>query len=960
MIDAGSDGGAGRDDAARPRFVVGVGASAGGLEAVEALLATLRLDSMAVVVVQHLSPTHDSALQQILARATSFSVATAADGMVVTPNCVYVIPPNAMLTIADGRLQLSAFVEPTRRSAIDAFFRSLAEDQGARAVGVVLSGTGNDGTLGLQAIKEAGGVTFVQQPGSARFDGMPRAAFDSGWADHCGSPTEIGHELMRLSQPGERAPGQPEVSVDDVGLRQLLAAVRDAFGHDLTQYKPSTLERRTERRMALHRLARVEDYLRLVRSDPDELRALYRDLLIGVTNFFRDHDPFAALASTILPAIVARKRPGASIRMWVAACSTGEEAYSLAISAAELLDGDPGYDLRVQIFATDVDDAAVQSARRGLYPATIELDLSPERLQRFFVRRDAGYQINRRIRDMVVFSTQDVTRDAPFSRLDLLSCRNLLIYLKPVAQQRVLRLFHYALQPLGYLLLGSSETVGDSASLFSLVDGRNKIYACKQLLAPSLLALGGGRGRGDVGRAAPAAAGARPAVTLGSLADQKVLDLYGPPGVVVDEALDVLHFRGRTGRFLAPAPGAASLNLLRLARPELQADLRRATREALATGQPALVTSRISDGTTAAELQLEALPIVDPATQARCLLVLFHEPEVREPPPPLPPGEGAGDQRVHGLALELALTKDHLQSTIDELEGANEALKSSNEELQSSNEELECTNEELETSKEEVQSTNEELTTLNEELNQRMAELQETNDDLHNVMTGVDNAVVIAGADLRIRRFTRAAERLFGLGAAAVGRPLAVLAPFFGGLELERLTGQAIESLRPAEHELQCADGRWHLLRIVPYKTLEHAISGAVLVLGDIDVRKRSLRLGEDVAEYAAKFLEAIGQALAIVDGRRRIVWVNDCFYQLFGILAEETIGAPLSAQGWDDPTLAGRLDDAAATGASFRDLAVRQRLAGAAERTLYVGGSRIPRLRDEAALILVSFEARR
>ena len=960
MSGAAATAEAGDASASRPpSFIVGVGASAGGLDAVAALLTTLRHDSMAVVVVQHMSPADESALAQLLARATPFAVTTAVDGASVVAHHVYLIPPNASLSIALGKLQLS---EPRDRGAIDLFFRALAEDQRQRAIGVVLAGTGSDGTLGLQAIKEAGGITFVQQPEPARGDGLPRATCDSGWADYCGSPAEIGHELLKIGQHPYLANRQHEAIVDDSGLGELLTELRDAFGHDLTQYKSSTIERRAERRMALHQLVRVADYVALVRSDRGELRALYRDLLIGVTNFFRDHEPFEALKTKVLPAIAARKQPGSVLRIWTPACSTGEEAYSMAIACAEFFAAEP-HDVRIQIFATDIDAAAIARARRGVYSHNIALDVSPERLQRFFVRTDSHFQISRRIRDMVVFSTQDVTSDAPFSRLDLLSCRNLLIYLKPAMQQRVLRVFHYALQPQGFLLLGSSETVGDSAELFSVVDAKNKVYVCKHLAPPALLEVNAVRARCEPERALTPAVTARPALTLAALADRKVLDLYGPAGVVVNEALDILHFRGRTSRYLEPTPGVASLNLLRLARSELQADLRRTTRQALDLDLPASVTSRLCHGETRSEFKLEVLTVVDPETNTRCLLVLFHEPHATEArPPTVTPLDPALDHRLKDLELELLLTKESLQSSIDDLQGSNEALESSNEELQSSIEELQSTNEELETSKEQIQATNEELMTVNEELQSRMAELQQTNDDLHNVLTGVENAVIIVGRDLRIRRFTAAAERLLGIRAVDIGRPIGVIERFVGGLRLEAFTGEVMESLRLSEQEVQCADGRWYLLRILPYKTLENSINGAVVVLSDIDVRKRSSRLGEDVADYASNFLEAINQALAIVDGRQRIIWVNEQFYRLFGVIAEETINGTLSAVPggrWDASDLTALLAAAASTGDSFHDARLVHCAADGGERALSVGGSRIPRLRDDAQLILLSFEVR-
>jgi two-component system, chemotaxis family, CheB/CheR fusion protein len=511
--------------------------------------------------------------------------------------------------------------------------------------------------------------------------------------------------------------GAPEVS--EAELRQLLGVLRETFGQDLTQYKPAMLQRRAGRRMALHQLDSVADYLALVRHDAPALRALYHDLLIGVTRFFRDQEPFELLARRVLPALAAHKTGGAPIRIWVPACSTGEEAYSVAICAAELLDAG-GHDTRVQIFATDVDEDAIGRARRGLYPLELERDVSAERLQRFFVRRGEQYQISRRIRDLVVFSTHDVTRDAPFSHLDLLTCRNLLIYLRAATQQRVLRLFHFALEPEGFLLLGGAESVGDAAALFSAVDGKHKLYTRKQLSRPGLLELDSARAPGPLlAVTRPLLANARPPGTLAALADKRVLDLYGPVGVVVDEALDVVQFRGRTHPYLAPAPDGARPQLLQLARPELQDDLRRATAEALDSGHPVVVSSRVDHDEARGDFRLEVLPIVEPLTRVRCLLVLFHPPHALS----CSPADASPEALVHELQLELRATKSHLHGAIDEVGRVNETLESTNEQLQSANEELRSANEELQSSKEELQSTNEELTVLNDELQRRVIAL---------------------------------------------------------------------------------------------------------------------------------------------------------------------------------------------------------------------------------------------
>ena len=945
---------------ARPLFVVGIGASAGGLEALASLIANLTLDSMSFVVVQHLSPEHESALPTLLSRSSrAVTVVGAVDGVKVEANHVYVIPPNADLGILDGRLQvITPPTLPHPRLPIDYFFRSLAADQGARAIGVVLSGTGSDGTLGLKRIRESGGLTFAQDPASARYDGMPRAAIESGWVDFTGTPEAIAAELMVLgAHPyhGARRHIEPSLSAD--GLSKILLLIRATFGNDLTYYKPSTIERRLARRMALHKLDRVDDYLKLVQSNPEELRALYKDTLIGVTTFFRDSEPFEALRATVFPRITEGKKPGSALRVWVPACSTGEEPYSIAMSLVEYLEAH-NLDLRLQVFATDVDDDSVLRARRGSYPQSIALDVSPERLARFFVQEDDSYTISRRIRDLVVFSTHDLARDPPFSRIDLISCRNLLIYLQPVMQKKILRIFHYALNQLGFLLLGRSESAGDAPELFAIIDAKSKLYLPKTSALVSPVDLGVGATATVPPRTIQPGGRMRPIVNLAQMAERKVLDLFGPPGVVINENFDALHFRGRTTPYLEPAPGAATLNILRLARPEIHADLRRAVHEALSQDRHVKVASSVNDAGAQRPFTLEVLPMADPDTRTRCLLVLFHaEPEAKEPSPApvaLPAG-GLTEPRTVELERELLLTKEYLQNAVEEVEGTNEQLQSANEELQSANEELQSTNEELETSKEELQSANEELTTVNEELQNRMEELQQTYDDLVNVMNGVDNAVVIVGLDLRIRRFTSAAEKLLALAPADVGRELGRLDAFVGGQSLSALAKKVIDVLSTVEREVQCSDRRWYLLRISPYKTAEHSIRGAVIVLSDIDLRKRTLQVGRDIAEYAGQFLAAIGDPLLIIDEHLRVRWANDAYYEGFAVVPEEIVGQRLPqihGGRWGGPELAPLVDETVGAGKPFRDVVVE----AAEGRRLRVSGSRLPATYDGQLLTLLSF----
>ena len=961
-----------RDAASDDLFVVGVGASAGGLEAVSELLKHAPTDGIAFIVVQHLAPDHESMLTQLLSRSARMQVVTAADGMTIERNHAYVTPPNANLDVMHGVIRVIApATSHGPRLPVDYLFRSLAQDLGQSAIGVVLSGTGTDGTLGVKAIKAAGGFTFAQDPSTAKYDGMPRSAIASGAVDSSLSPEEIGAELGRVTRrqrlrPVTRA-SEPAPQANDQ-LAKLFILLRREFGIDLTQYKRTTIDRRIDRRMALHKIERLEDYVRYVQENRRELAALHNDMLITVTSFFRDPEAFEVLKATVFPRLLEHKPPGQPIRVWVPACATGEEAYSLAIALVEFCE-DNGRDERIQIFATDLDDDAIQYARRAVYPANIALDVSVDRLNRFFVKRDEEFVIARRIRDLLVFSRQNILADTPFSRMDLVSCRNLLIYLQPSAQQKVLRVAHYALNPSGYLMLGASETIGDAPELFSAVDRKQKIYL-KKHVAPGL--------DRDLGLSSPApmektreAAPAPPVPNLQSLADRKVLELYGPPGVVVNEKMEILQFRGRTGPFLDPAPGAASFNLMKVARPELHLELRKAVKSAISERQRITADVEFTADGKVNVVKLDVVPFQDPESRTPCLLVLFdatvrsragdateagstaHSAGGGEPPVP---------SRVRDLERELAATREHLQTTIEERESTLQELKGANEELQSSNEELQSTNEELETSKEEMQSTNEELTTLNDELHSRMAELSVLNDDLHNVLSGVDNPVVIAGLDLKIRRYTAAAEKLFHLVPGDVGRSIGFLDTFLGSMSIEPKVSAVIQNLGTFEDEVLAANQRWYALKIQPYKTMDHSIRGALVTLVDVDVRRRAQLRTRDVGAYAAQFLAAISQPLLILDRNQRVVWANDAFLSTFQLTADETVGSVLPTIGsrqFADPALAEQLNRVFESAAIFRDFKMRVRLPDRVDLALRVGGSQVP-ASAESLLALVSIEVSR
>ena len=941
-----------------PFPVAGVGASAGGLEALEALTQRLSPDGMAFVIVQHLAPGHVSMLPDILKRGTSMRVVSIEAGMRLEVGVIYVAPPNVAVSIDGDRLQIVPPSDgPGRRHGIDGFFRSLARAGGPMAIGVVLSGSGSDGTLGLKAIKDEGGITFVQEPGSAAQPSMPQTALDAGYADFSLTPAEIGRELMRLSAHPYVRRAPPAHLVDSERTGAVFAQLRAAYGVDFALYKQSTIERRIGRRMALHKIEQIDEYLNLLGGDPLELRSLYDDLLIGVTNFFRDTEPFEALKDVVFPRIFENRPVETPVRIWVAGCATGEEAYSIAIALVEFL-GDRAGAFKVQIFATDVDDGALSRARTAAYPPNIELDVSPERLRRFFVRTDKGYQVARMIRDMVVFARHNLGKDPPFSRLDLVTCRNVLIYLQNPLQRKVMRVFHYALNPDAHLLLGTSESVGDAADLFGLLDRKLKVYVKKNIPSTAVFefSLASGRSLHDPERTSDSA-DPRPALGMAQIADRKVIEKYAPPGVIVDEKLDVVQFRGRIGPYLEPASGTATLNVLRLARPDLLAALRAMLNRALSEGLPATsppVPLLSEHGTRA--VALDVIPLLD-ATGRRSLLVLFNE-TTRGAGVVSAAAKGApaldDDPRVTELERELAANKEYLQSTIEELEASNEELQSANEELQSANEELQSANEELETSKEELQSTNEELATVNDELHSRMAQLSVANDDLQNVLLSTSGVVVVIGSDFRIRRFSWAAEKLLSLVPADIGRPVAYLRSVISGRDIEELASEAVTSVAAREQRVRCLDGSWYVMKMVPYVTADQMIRG--LVLEFVKSAPPAAAVEPDqLHPLAAQVLSTVPHPLMLLDRQFRLVWSNLAFFEAFA-LGPRVWGQPL-AEAWGSPSEPAELWaflEQLVSGQSPRDILLEHPFGRTADWPMRFTGRMVPSESDRVVLAMV------
>src|SRR6266550_3576966 len=831
----------------------GIGGSAGGFEAAMEFLRNLpQKTGMAFVIVQHLDPHHVSRLSNLLGKVTAMPVSEVTRTTTPKPNTVYVQPPNKCVIAKNGALTL-ARREQRVNVAIDHFFESLAEECGSRAIGVVLSGTGSDGTAGLRAIKAAGGLTFAQSEESAKFDAMPRIAIRAGFVDLVLPPGEIAREIERIANhPYIRRPLSDPEEIEKAAYRQaddlgrIFLSLKKQMGVDFSAYKESTLIRRIQRRMALHRIEKMSQYARFLRDNKKEIEALFDDLLINVTRFFRDEAVFRALKKRFLPALLKNKSKDRQpeLRAWVPGCATGEEVYSLAICILETLGRGPSK-IRIQIFGTDLSESVIEHARLGIYSSAIEKDVSPARLKRFFIKRDGTYHIHRNVRDICTFARQNITADPPFSRLDLISCRNVLIYLSPELHKRCIPQFHYALNSGGYLILGPAESVGLYDELFKLVDKKNKIYAktaVMPLRTANLIPQRGLELSRFVARST-AGAGANFEGDLLKVADRIMLGAYAPAAVVIDQDMHVQQFRGRTELFLEHAPGPATFNLLQLARPTLVADLRATIKHAIKTDKPARKErARVKLKGRSYEINIQAVPFKIPGSDKSWLLVIFDETtkgtKLEKVPRAL--GKTAAQRDVAELHRELAASKESLQTIIEEQEATNEELKSANEEIESSNEELQSTNEELETAKEELQSTNEELTTLNEELSNRNLEMMERTGELNNLLASIQMPIVMVDNALTVRRATPAARSAFNILPTDIGRPLTELRPNIDLPDLENILREVIETLGTCERKVTDRDGRKYSLRIRPYRTTDNKIDGAVITLVDIDGEKEA------------------------------------------------------------------------------------------------------------------------
>lgn len=955
-------------DSVDSRFlVVALGASAGGLEAFEEFFHHMPPDSgIAFVLVSHLDPGHASMLTEILQRVTTMKVLEAKNGMNVEPDSVYVIPPNRDMTIVRRTLKLGIPAVPRgQRMPIDLFFRSLAKDQGEAAIGIILSGTGTDGTLGLRDLHSMGGISIVQEPVTAKYDGMPSSAIQAGFATHILPVAKIPDILLGLQKQQGRQHELLLTKVDPAGLNQILMLLRSSTGHDFSQYKKSTLARRIERRMFQHNIESTDVYVRYLKEFPSEVQLLFKELLINVTSFFRDPGAFIVLGKDILPQIFADKPEDYAFRIWVPGCSSGEEAYSIAILIREFMDKTQ-QKFKCQIYATDLDEDAIVQARKGSYLPNIVQDVDPNRLRRFFVKESASFRVKKEIRDMMVFAVQNVIKDPPFTKLDLLSCRNVMIYLEAELQNRLVVAFHYALKPGGILLLSPAESLGTHSELFTPVNRKWKFFRAirSEESANAVMASGLSWTLNSGGKLPEEALRKAKETNFAELTRRVLLHSYAPASVVTDLKGEILFVHGNIGKYLGLASGHPTLNVLDMAHEGLHLELSNAIRTAARMNVPTLNRElRVKTNDNFQPVNLSVRPLPDPDTDKVLLLVTFQD--VLEPVTEVPGKGKAGLRkiekgRVEELEHALSLTKATLQDTIEEQQFSNEELKSTNEELQSANEELQSTNEELETSKEELQSINEELITVNSELQGKIEQLDSMQNDMKNLLDNINLGAIFLDEQLRIRRFSRASEKVYKLINSDVGRPLSDIKSNLSSDTLLADAQSVLNSLVPVEHEISSVTGEdVFLVRIQPYRTIDNMIQGVVMTFTDITKRFKDDIL-EKERELAVDIVNSVREPLIVLSKEMKVIVASRSFYREFGLEIQETVGqsfCDLIDYRGTIPELRKVLETIIDYNESVEDFVVEVELPRTGWRRITINGRRIVGMRSESQLILLAME---
>lgn len=954
--------------------MVGIGASAGGLEALKQFFSHLPSDTgLVFILVPHLEPTHKGMMPELLARHTKMQVVEAQDGMEVQPNCVYVIPPNADLAILHGRLQV---LEPTAargfRTPIDGFFRHLADDQKEKAIGIVLSGMGSDGTLGVRAIKEQLGMVMVQDPASAKYDAMPRSAISTGQVDYVAPVEELPARLVQYVNhvPPPLEDGEVPEAEPSTALQKVFVALRTRTGNDFSCYKTSTMNRRIERRMGVHQFDSLARYARFVQENPQEADLLYKELLIGVTSFFRDPGLFDVLKEKAIPQLLQSRPAGGPLRIWNPGCSTGEETFSLAIVLQECLDHlKLGENPSVQFFATDIDRGAIDKARQALFPAGIAADVLPERLERFFVQEDSGYRITKEVRDLVVFAPQNILVDPPFTKIDILCCRNLLIYLTVETQKKLLPLMYYALNPGGLLILGTAESTGSFSHLFAPLDAKWKVFQRLEVAERPSVEMPASLPR----REPPAAA---TETTKGSDMDalyavqRALLDRYGPPSVVITSEGDIIYVSARTGKYLEFASGKANMNVYATAREGLAQELAIAIQSAVTRKSAFTIKGvRIRSNGGWTTINLTVGPLAEKGTPPGLLLVVFDEtaaPQPDEAPEkmPVPPDATATPNE---LEEQLRHTREILQTTIQEMQATQEELRSANEELQSSNEELQSSNEELNSSKEEMQSLNEEMQTVNAELQSKMEDLSQSNSDIRNLLDSNEIATIFLDNNLCVKRFTPETTKIVNLVTSDTGRPLG---HFATNLKYDALVQDAKEVLRTLsakDMEVESQDGQWYKLRIMPYRSVTNVIDGVAMTFVDVtklkhleaSLRQQRVELQRS-SDYAENIIATIREPMVVLDGDLRIVSASRAFYRTFQVTREATEGRLLYEIGhrqWDIPALRRFLEDVLPANTHLDDFRVEHDFPNIGQRVLMLNARRMVGRDQQPPLILLAME---
>ncbi|MEG4105344.1 chemotaxis protein CheB [Microcoleus sp. S13_C5] len=962
-----------------PFPIVGIAASAGGLEAFTQLLSHLPTDTgMAFVLIQHLDPNHKSLLSEILARTTQMPVNEVEDGVAVEPNQVYVIPPNTKMVVYKGVLQLSPREKIYGKYMPgDAFFTSLALDRGHKAIAVVLSGGDGDGSLGLKAIKAAGGMTFAQCQDTAKFDSMPNTAVATGNVDFVLPPEKIAEELANYSHNPLLTGPLPMTKVEESpeqgdALATIFALLKSTTGVDFSHYKPTTIARRIQRRMVLYKLESLDDYAQHLRHNSAEVTALYEEILIHVTSFFRDPEAFEKLKELVFPTITQNKSAETPIRIWVAGCSTGEEVYSIAICLLEFL-GDRAIQPPIQIFATDIGEQAIGKARSGVYSENQMVDVSPERRTRFFIAEVGGsYRISKAVRELCVFARQDLGSDPPFSNIDLVSCRNVLIYLGESLQKKVMPIFHYSLKPTGFLLLGTSESTGEFSYLFTSVDKKSKIYAKKlNATRPNFSFTLSSYPVVKAPERQEVKDNFTNSLDLQQETDQLILNRYAPASVVVNEQMKILQVRGDIDPYLRVVAGTPDLNLLAMARAGLLVELRTAIYQAQ-TQNATIRKERVllESGGRSSIVNFEVIPFQPQAVEGRYFLVLFEEvsPTVLNlsiltseslDQADLYPEIELLRQQLAAANQEKTAAQAQLQAVIQDQESLNQDLKVANEEILSSNEELQSTNEELETAKEEIQATNEELTTTNDELRSRNIEQSLVNNDLINLLSNINIPILMLTNDLQIRRFTPTAQQIFSVIPTDVGRPFSDIRSTLNVADLEQMILEVIDTLQTKEQEVQTLSGYWYNLRIRPYRTTENQIDGVVMVLLDIDALKRSARTLDEARNYAETIVETVQTPLVVLDADFRVNKANRSFYEMFQVSPSETAKSSLFELGngqWNIPQVRWILEDILVSDVQLQDYEWTHLFDNIGPKTMLLNACKLER-EDQALMILLSIE---